>query len=116
VEQRSLVAQMLPPGAAQAGAAFAAASQRLRGLGGAALACFAVEYLGLFGGVSTFMRGHACAYILLHFAGAVLTGLFCSQVGPPVPGGAARARCPAGCGRGGAARGAAARRAEEGPA
>ncbi len=53
----------------------------MRGLAAASLACFAVEYLGLFMGVSIFMRPHTCLYILLHFAGAVLTALFCSRVG-----------------------------------
>ncbi|KAI8467018.1 MAG: transmembrane protein [Monoraphidium minutum] len=49
---------------------------RLRSLAASALACFAVEYAGLFAGASLFMRGHTCLYIILHFAGAVLTGLF----------------------------------------
>jgi hypothetical protein len=44
------------------------------------MACFAVEYVGLFAGVSLFMRAHTCLYILLHFAGAILTGLLYTQV------------------------------------
>jgi hypothetical protein len=55
----------------------------LRSLAAASVACFAVEYLGLFAGASIFMRGHTCLYILLHFAGAVLTGLFYTQVMTP---------------------------------
>lgn len=31
-------------------------------------------------GISIFMRGHTCLYILLHFAGTVLTALFYSKV------------------------------------
>lgn len=45
------------------------------------MACFAVEYAGLFLGVSLFMRAHNCLYILLHSIGAVLIGLLYTQVG-----------------------------------
>lgn len=45
-----------------------------------AIACFAIEYIALFMGVSLFMRGHSCLYIMLHFVGAVVTGLLYTQV------------------------------------
>ncbi|KAF6260695.1 hypothetical protein COO60DRAFT_1269252 [Scenedesmus sp. NREL 46B-D3] len=48
---------------------------RLSSVAYAAIACFALEYAGLFLGVSIFMRTHSCLYILLHFVGAILTGL-----------------------------------------
>lgn len=54
---------------------------RLSSAAYAALACLAVEYIGLFLGVSLFLRGHNCLYILLHFAGAIVTGLMYTQVG-----------------------------------
>jgi hypothetical protein len=44
------------------------------------VACFIIEYIGLFTGVSIFQKGHACAYILLHFAGTILTALFYTNV------------------------------------
>lgn len=53
---------------------------RLSGAAYAAMACFAVEYVGLFLGVSLFMRAHNCIYILLHGVGAVLIGLLYTQV------------------------------------
>ncbi|GBF89423.1 hypothetical protein Rsub_01995 [Raphidocelis subcapitata] len=58
------------------GSEFALTRQRLRGLAAASLACFGVEYLGLFAGASIFMRGHTLACIVLHFLGAVVTALF----------------------------------------
>lgn len=54
---------------------------RLSSAAYAAIACLAVEYIGLFLGVSLFLRGHNCLYILLHFAGAIVTGLMYTQVG-----------------------------------
>ncbi|KAF8067348.1 hypothetical protein HT031_002396 [Scenedesmus sp. PABB004] len=53
--------------------------RRLSSLVYAAIACFAVEYVGLFAGVSLFMRGHCVLYIALHAAGAVVTGLMYTQ-------------------------------------
>jgi hypothetical protein len=53
---------------------------RLSSAAYAAIACLAVEYIGLFLGVSLFLRGHNCLYILLHFAGAIVTGLMYTQV------------------------------------
>jgi hypothetical protein len=53
---------------------------RLSSVAYAAIACFALEYLGLFLGVSIFMRGHSCLYIILHFVGAILTGLLYTNV------------------------------------
>lgn len=46
------------------------------------MACFAVEYSTLFLGVSIFMRGLNCFYVLLHFAGAILTALFYMRAWP----------------------------------
>jgi len=54
--------------------------QRLSSLASASLACFAVEYLGLFTGVSIFMRAHTCIYIVMHFAGTVVTAQFYAHV------------------------------------
>lgn len=45
-----------------------------------AVACFIIEYLGLFAGVSIFYKGHSCAYILLHFVGTILTALYYTNV------------------------------------
>lgn len=56
---------------------------RLSSAAYAAIACLAVEYVGLFLGVSLFLRAHNCLYILLHFAGAVVTGLIYTQVRTP---------------------------------
>lgn len=56
------------------------ASCRLSSTAYAAIACFAVEYVGLFTGVSLFLRAHNCLYIILHFVGAVTTGLLYTQV------------------------------------
>lgn len=53
---------------------------RLYGLAWGAVACFIVEYIGLFSGVSIFFKGHACAFILLHFVGAVLTAMYYTNV------------------------------------
>ncbi|WIA13054.1 hypothetical protein OEZ85_006660 [Tetradesmus obliquus] len=50
-------------------------TKQLSSVAYAAIACFAVEYVGLFLGVSIFMHGHSCLYIVLHFVGAILTGL-----------------------------------------
>lgn len=54
---------------------------RLSSAAYAAIACLAVEYLGLFLGVSLFLRAHNCLYIVLHFAGAIVTALMYAQVG-----------------------------------
>lgn len=53
---------------------------RLSSAAYAGIACLAVEYLGLFLGVSLFLRAHNCLYILLHFAGAIVVGLMYTQV------------------------------------
>ena len=42
----------------------------------ASVACFAVEYVCLFAGVSLFFRGLNAFYTLLHFLGAILVALF----------------------------------------
>eukprot|EP00877_Chromochloris_zofingiensis_P003029 jgi/Chrzof1/12727/Cz07g05120.t1 len=55
---------------------FAGTRKQLQSLAYAAIACFCIEYVGLFLGVSIFFRGHCCLYIFLHFMGAVLTALF----------------------------------------
>jgi len=54
---------------------------RLSSAAYAAIACLAIEFVGLFWGVSMFLRAHNCVYILLHFAGAIVTGLVYTQVG-----------------------------------
>lgn len=56
------------------------AACRLSSAAYAAIACLAVEYVGLFMGVSLFLRTHNCLYIILHFAGAIVTGLMYTQV------------------------------------
>jgi hypothetical protein len=52
---------------------------RLSSIAYAAIACFAVEYCGLFMGFSLFLRAHNCLYILLHFMGTIITGLMYTQ-------------------------------------
>jgi hypothetical protein len=54
--------------------------RRLCSVAYAAIVCFALEYVGLFLGVSIFMHGHSCLYIMLHFVGAILTGLMYTNV------------------------------------
>lgn len=58
---------------------FESAKQKLAAAAWTAIACFAVEYLGLFMGVSIFMHSHSCLYILLHFIGTILVSLLYSQ-------------------------------------
>lgn len=54
--------------------------RRLRSAAYVAVACFAIEFVGLFAGVSLFMRGHACLYILAHFVGTIIIGLLYTNV------------------------------------
>jgi uncharacterized membrane protein YraQ (UPF0718 family) len=53
---------------------------RLEPLAYTAMATLLVEVVGLFAGATIFNRGLACIYILFHFIGAILTGLFVEQV------------------------------------
>ena len=55
-------------------------SCRLSSAAYAAIACLAVEFLGLFMGVSLFLKAHNCVYIMMHFAGAIVTALMYTQV------------------------------------
>mmetsp|Transcript_23223 Transcript_23223/g.44342 ORF Transcript_23223/g.44342 Transcript_23223/m.44342 type:complete len:133 (-) Transcript_23223:381-779(-) len=48
----------------------------MEALAGASLACFAVEVVGIFAGVSLFLPTLSAFYVLLHFLGTVLTILF----------------------------------------
>lgn len=56
---------------------------RLDPLAYTAMATLLVELVGLFAGATIFNRGLTCLYILLHFIGAILTGLFVEQVSHP---------------------------------
>eukprot|EP00193_Tetraselmis_chui_P005887 CAMPEP_0177766274 /NCGR_PEP_ID=MMETSP0491_2-20121128/8441_1 /TAXON_ID=63592 /ORGANISM="Tetraselmis chuii, Strain PLY429" /LENGTH=123 /DNA_ID=CAMNT_0019282685 /DNA_START=246 /DNA_END=614 /DNA_ORIENTATION=- len=54
-------------------------SEVLEPLAYTAMATLLVEVVGLFAGATIFNRGLACIYILFHFIGAILTGLFVEQ-------------------------------------
>eukprot|EP00873_Tetraselmis_striata_P034954 jgi/Tetstr1/455218/TSEL_042066.t1 len=54
-------------------------SRVLEPLAYTAMATLLVEVVGLFAGATIFNRGLTCLYILLHFIGAILTGLFVEQ-------------------------------------
>ncbi|WIA33201.1 hypothetical protein OEZ86_006347 [Tetradesmus obliquus] len=78
-EERMLASQILLAGSSDTDLLAAddlmQLTKQLSSVAYAAIACFAVEYVGLFLGVSIFMHGHSCLYIVLHFVGAILTGL-----------------------------------------
>lgn len=54
---------------------------RLASLAWSAVACFIVEYAGLFSGLSVFYTALNCFYTLVHFVGTILVGLFVGEVG-----------------------------------
>ncbi|KAG2486512.1 hypothetical protein HYH03_014814 [Edaphochlamys debaryana] len=75
-----LVSEMLgfnadtgPPSNEQA---FNDKKQVVEGLCYGAIACFGIEYIGLFLGISMFFPQIMSLYVILHFLGAILVGLF----------------------------------------
>ncbi|KAK9823206.1 hypothetical protein WJX72_001094 [[Myrmecia] bisecta] len=55
------------------------AKQTLAGLAWTAVACFAVEFVGLFTGISIFFTTANCFYIFCHFVGTILVALFVGE-------------------------------------
>ena len=58
------------------GSEFKAARGKLEGLAWAAVACFVLEFAGLFSGMSMFFPTVNSLNVLLHFVGVVTTALF----------------------------------------
>ena len=50
---------------------------QLEALAWTSIACFIVEFLGMFSGVSLFVHSANVTYIFLHFFGTVYVALFC---------------------------------------
>ena len=56
---------------------YASERDTLEALSWASVACFCVEVLGMFSGVSLFMPSANVMYIFAHFFGAIFVALFC---------------------------------------